>query len=235
MTAQSIVRGKPSERGVALIAALLLLVVLSALAAGLAASGKVELAIGDNESKFVKTRAAAEAGLNRGVVIVKAAMLAGTTDLPALLRGPDGEVSAYYPSSSVNADNGSLVATLGGTSPWAVSDTAPGYSYTVQMYDDDDPRLYDTALTSAQLTAMGENGVSVTDGNNRLVIRATGYGPGGTTVMVQSMLVPQDLPAIIVDGDLTVAGSAHIEGSKGGVHANHDLFINDMADRKSVV
>ena len=55
---------RASERGMALVAALLLMMVMSGLAIALLASGRIETAMGDNEELYAGARAASEAGLN---------------------------------------------------------------------------------------------------------------------------------------------------------------------------
>jgi len=103
-----------SERGIALIVVLLLMVVLSGLATGFALTGQVESQMGQNEVYFAGARAAAEAGMNRAIVKV----VANTTD--DLLAGPDHVLDPLNASASVNADNGSLSFLLGGAGPFPV-------------------------------------------------------------------------------------------------------------------
>ena len=82
---------------------------------------------------------------------------------------------------------------------------------------------------------MNENGDPAVDQNTRMILRAIGTGPNGTTVTVarvlQSIEIP-DLPetdtfisnpAILVNGDLNIAGNATVQGTRGNVHANGDI------------
>jgi hypothetical protein len=222
------------ERGMALVSALLLMAVMSGLAVALTMSGKVEVAMGDNEETYAAARAAAESGLNHA-----AAIIMGQANLPgfsanALLAGPDGAVNAGTPSATVNADNGMLNTYITGTAPYAVPGTTD-YSYNVRVYDDDDPALHGFAMTSAQLTAMGgtsgppEDGVATNDTNRRIVIRAIGYGPRNTTATLEQMLAPIKMPALLVDGDLEMSGNAQVIGSQGSVHANGDLDVSGVS------
>jgi hypothetical protein len=71
-----------------------------------------------------------------------------------------------------------------------------------------------------------ENGNRYLDVNRRLVIRSTGFGPRGTTATLEQMLTPITMPALLVDGDLTLGGNASIEGSQGSVHANGNLEVD---------
>jgi type II secretory pathway component PulK len=54
-----------SEKGVALIIVLLLLAVMAGLTTGLTLNGQTEIAMAHNETYYARTRAAAEAGMNR--------------------------------------------------------------------------------------------------------------------------------------------------------------------------
>lgn len=219
------VGGARSERGIALIIVLLLLAVISAMATGLAVNSQTEIAMATNEAYYAGARAAAEAGMNRAIEKI----IADTTH--DLLAGQD-------PANV--ADDGLIDYMLApDVSPYALGSTGQ-YSYTIRIFDDDDPALYGgTALSSAQLAAMGvgptpEDGTGTVDVNDRLILRVTGLGPQGTTVTIARILVnafSQEItpntvlsyPAILVDGDLTLDGNIHIEGSQGNVHANGDL------------
>jgi hypothetical protein len=217
----------------ALIAVLLMMIVMSALAIALTASGRVEVAMGDNEELYSGARAAAESGLNHTAAIV--IQLAANPSFVAntLLQGPDGSMDPTLESASVNADNNTVTHLLGSAGPWLV---APGsdYSYDVRIFDDDDPQLKNgTTFTNVELTAMGagrpahvEDGRRFNDVNRRVVIRSTGFGPRGTTATLEQMLTPITMPALLVNGDLTMGGNASIEGSQGSVHANGDLTID---------
>jgi Tfp pilus assembly protein PilX len=222
-----------SERGIALVAALLMMMVMSALAIALTASGRIEVAMGDNEELYAGARAAAESGLNHTSAIIIDQAANPAFDADALLRGPDGQSDPNSESASVNADNNHVSQILGGTEPWSVPNVN-GYTYSVRVYDDDDPILKNgTAFTSAELTAMSagnpalvENGSRFDDANRRLVIRSTGFGPQGTTAVLEQMMVPITMPALLVDGDLTLSGNATIGGAQGSVHANNNLLVD---------
>src|SRR6478735_9076211 len=223
-----------SERGIALIVVLLLMVVLSGLATGFALTGQVESQMGQNEVYFAGARAAAEAGMNRAIVKV----VANTTD--DLLAGPDHVLDPLNASASVNADNGSLSFLLGGAGPFPV-DTDGQYTYTVQVLDDDDPSLYQTGLTATQLFQMGEDNLKYSNDNDRLILKVTGFGPKGTTVTIKRILETVDHtatattttslanPAILVNGDLNIGGSINVMGTSGSVHANGNLTISGNA------
>ena len=218
-----------SERGIALIVVLLLMAVLSGLATGFALTGQTEVAMATNEVYFAGARAAAEAGLNRSLVEI----FADTST--NWLSGADGAVDAGNPSATVNADNGSLFFLLG-AGPYYV-DSANRYSYEIQILDDDNDLLYETPLTVLQRAAMGEPGNSTyVNQNQRVVLRAIGYGPNGTTVRIARIIeslsttsttttnVPSLAnPAILVNGSFEMNGNITISGTSGNVHVNGNL------------
>lgn len=219
-----------SERGIALIVVLLLMAVLSGLATGFAMTGQVEVAMGTNEVYYAGARAAAEAGLNRAIVEI---LNDSTTNL---LKGIDG-LSTAIPTDLVNADNGSIgfKTTMAGGPTYTLSTQ---YTYTIEILDDDNPLLYET-LSTAQITSMGENNLTHLDLNNRLILRATGFGPNGTTVRLARVIevTPTNTPttvnnptlsnpALLVNGNLTIDGNISVIGDSGNVHANGNLLIN---------
>ena len=220
-----------SERGIALVVVLLLMAVLSGLATGFAMNGQVESTMALNEVYYAGARAAAEAGINRATAAIR------LEENVNVLWGQDGAVDAFNPAGAANDDNGDLGFLLTGASPYALDATGQ-YSYTIQVLDDDDPSLYTSALTAAQLIAMGnEDGSPVNDVNTRLILRATGFGPSNTQVTVARVLLTTIIPvpgstvnpAILVDGDLMIDGSLNLNGVEGSVHANGDLTISGTA------
>ncbi len=223
-----------SEKGVALIVVLLLMGVLSGIATGFAMNGKVESAMAVNEVYYAGARAAAEAGMNRAIEAIR---IDTTTNL---LAGADDAVDEANAAAAANTDNGQVGFMLTGAPPYAL-DANGQYRYTIEIFDDDDPELYGgVALTNAQLTAMGEpNGIAVTDQNDKLILRVTGFGPSNTVVRLARVLqstenvniVPATTlnPAILVDGDLAITGNINLWGAFGSVHANGDLDISGNA------
>jgi hypothetical protein len=218
-----------SERGIALIVVLLLMAVLSGLATGFAMNGKVESSMALNETYYAGTRAAAEAGINRATAAIRL-----VKDIH-LLTGEDGVAGT--------ADDGDLGFLMTGASPYPLGDPTDSYSYTVQVIDDDDPVFF-PGLSADQLDAMcndvpvpcTEDGNGSTDKNNRLILRATGFGPSNTQVTVSRMILPEIIPipgsmvnpAILVDGDVEVDGNIGLLSTtgNGSIHSNGDMTIS---------
>ena len=118
------------------------------------------------------------------------------------------------------------------------------YSYSFELLDDDDPLLYGgDELSDDQLEAMGadkdppapENNNPDVDTNSRMILRATGFGPRGTTVTIARILMRDTIaaipgmninPAILVNGDIELDGnSLVVNGKKGNVHSNGDITV----------
>jgi type II secretory pathway pseudopilin PulG/cytoskeletal protein CcmA (bactofilin family) len=201
-----------SEKGIALIVVLLLLGVMAALTSGLALNGQTEVQMSANETYYAGARAAAEAGMNRAVT-----QIIGNTTVDLMTTR--------------------TVPTIG-NGPFTLNSQ---YTYRYELLDDDDPSLYPN-LTAAQLNAalaqMGENGNPNVDNNTRMIVRAIGTGPKSSTVTVSRVLssiaIPSlpttrtviSNPALLVNGNVTLAGSSRIQGLRGNVHANGNVYGN---------
>ena len=79
---------------------------------------------------------------------------------------------------------------------------------------------------SANRPTQVEDGLRFNDVNKRLVIRSIGFGPRGTRSTLEQMLTPITMPALLVNGDLTLSGNMRIEGDQGSVHANNNMEID---------
>ena len=152
------------------------------------------------------------------------------------IKGADGVVNATTPSASVNTDNGSLTFLLG-NGPFYV-DSANRFWYEVQILDDDNPLLYETTLNSTQLGSafMNEDGSSYTNINDRVVLRAIGYGPNGTSITLARIIETYDTvtttttnvssplnPAILVNGNFEMNGNVTVTGTTGNIHSNGNI------------
>jgi hypothetical protein len=196
---------RQDERGIALVAVLLLLMMMSALGMALAVNGETETLIARNQIAGMQAQAAAEAGLNHGVEVTTQYIFDWKTNGFASI---DLAIDAVL----ADADAGNLNG-LAMNSPLIVS---AGFNaeYEVSILDDDD-------------SGVGEDGDPLNDANDVLVVRATGLAQDGTKVVLEALLSPRSLPAILTNGDLTLSGNASVEGSSGSVHANGGLTIND--------
>ena len=225
-----------SARGAALPVIMMLLMILSALAAAMTISGQSELMVARNTVSSAQAEAAAEAGLNHAteVTIPNLQQFAAngfasvSAAMTGLVVGPDTLTGTV----AVDADNGSL-ENLGIARPPAQVPLAGlnGVGYEVRLFDDDDPAR-GTTLTAADVTRIGEDGDPLTDANSTLVIQVIGYATNDTRVTLEATIANSAavLPAVVVGGTLVISGNPEITGTSGGVHANVDLDISGNPD-----
>lgn len=244
MTMRSSLPNRNSERGVALIAVLMLLMIVSALCATMAISGNTETMIARNHQVGNEARAAAEAGAIHAVQMVITNLqnyqangfATNTAAMTGLLDGPDNLTG----TPGTDADNGSLeaLAPCPGASciPRAPARVAlngsPQIFYEARVFDEDDPARGVTLQAADLATIGGENALPYTDANRRIVVRAVGYAGSDAQAVVEATIAPLPMPAIITDGDLTVTGNATLTGpgGAGSVHSNSDLDVGGSAN-----
>jgi hypothetical protein len=225
-----------SERGIALLAALLLSVVISALGAAMAVSGQADVLVVRNHQRWAEARAAADAGLSQATeLVLRRLNLWQANGFPnasaavsALLRGPDG-ITHPLSSHPWNDDNGSVedLEIAGETElprfpALVVIPAMLGASYQARMLDDDDPTLN---LGALDIVRIGENTLGQTDMNRRCVVQATGFAMDNTIVRLEATLGILPMPAVVSDQSITVFGNATVTGSAGGVHGNSDVTL----------
>ena len=215
---------QPHERGSAIIGVVLLLMIMSGLAAALTVNGQTEAFISRNQREETQASAAAEAGLNHAVELATTFIAQSnangfaSTDaaIDALLLGPDGLSGTV----ATDADNGSLGTRAGIT---AAEQIPLGTQLTVAAGIN---AQYEAFVMDDDATAPDEPGGNLLDDENgRIAIRATGYAEDGTKVVLEAMIGQLELGAVVVGGDLTISGNVSIEGTSGSVHSNGDLEI----------
>lgn len=221
------------ERGVALIAVLLLLMMMSALAAALGVSGQTETFIARNSKAATQAQVAAEAGLNHAVEVATNYIFEWKTNgctgatvdegvaeaVHTLLAGP-GATTCNTPVGAVDASLAAFLDVLGipadnlasGCDDGCLTITAGiDATYEVLITDDDD----------------GDMDLTI-DANERVLIRSTGYAQDGTKVVLEVLISPIDLPAVVTNGDLVISGNVAITGPAGetSVHTNSSLTFD---------
>jgi hypothetical protein len=195
---------RQGERGIALVAVLLLLMMMSALGMALAVNGETETLIARNQIAGMQAQAAAEAGLNHAVEVATEYIFDWKSNGFA---SSDLAVDAVLTNADAGNLNGLAINTL--------LEIADGFNatYSVTILDDED-------------NGAGEDGDSLNDVNDVLVIRATGLAQDGTKVVLEALISPQELGAIVTNGDLLLHGNAAIAGNAGSVHSNGSLTID---------
>lgn len=206
------------ERGSAIIGVLLLLLMMSALAAALSVSGHTETLVARNHQSHAQAMVAAEAGLNHAaqVIIDHIKLLdpdAVEAELDALLADP----TLLEPDITFDTDI-------------PLSASLEAVSYEASLMDEDDPDRGDatTSLDEDGDASNDEDGIATTDNNLTLVVRSTGHGPNNTAVTIEGILAPYEYGALVTDGNLGISGSVDIDGAdgNGSVHSNGNLTIS---------
>ncbi|OFW01874.1 MAG: hypothetical protein A3I61_02470 [Acidobacteria bacterium RIFCSPLOWO2_02_FULL_68_18] len=216
ITAHATGGGRPGERGTALVGVLLLLLLMSALAAALGVSGRTETLVARNHQSLAQARVAAEAGLNQA--IQRAVTYLRTID----------PVNIPNTLDSLLVDTSALTGVAFATSTAVPGAADPDATYELLLMDEDDPDREDSTSIGgdADLTN-DEDGNEITDNNRTLVIRAVGHARNNTSVVLEALIAPVQLGAIVTDGDLTISGSVTVTGgAHASVHSNGDLTVD---------
>lgn len=231
---------QPDERGSALIGVLLLLMMMSALAAALGVSGQTETLISRNQRSGAQARAAAEAGLNHAVELATTYIFewkangAGSAEeaVDRLLWGPDLASGTV----ATDADNGSLgtrVEANGVVSITAAEEIPLGKWLLITggiiVERCVNSTCYEASIMDDAGAALGEDSDLFNDINQTLIIRATGYGPDNSMVTLEALIGPFPLGALVTNGNLNITGSVAISGTEGNVHTNGNLTIGGSA------
>jgi hypothetical protein len=222
------------ERGSALLGVILLLMLMSALAAALSVSGETETLISRNQRNGAQAHAAAEAGLNHAVDLAISYIFGWRTNaigsaeafgsafsaIDALLAGADLDPAADADNGGFDERDGidaDMAIPLGTNVPLGALSNV---TYTALLVDDD----------ATAPAGHAENGDLDDDLNDVLIIRATGFAPDNTTVTLEAAIGAIEAPGIVSNGNITMGGNFSVSGDGGGVHANGDLDISGSVD-----
>ena len=202
LAAPSAGRARTARHGAALPAAIFGLVVLSVLGAGIFAIGSTQRQATFNRESTVRALLVAEAGIAHGVAVVRDSLR--TRGYTRLLRGSDNVAN--------NTDDGQLTGYTLGTNTQVLNAgraTTDG-SFTIMMRDDEGDPIADTK----------------TDGNFRIIMRCTGTTTDGASAIVDVVFGATPMPAMAVDGSLSISGNPTLIGECGGAHANVNLTMS---------
>lgn len=224
--------GPASERGAALIGVLLLLMMMSALVAALSVNGQTETFIARNTMAATQAQLAAEAGLNHGVEVVTNYIFRWKTHNCG--AGGGGGVDSGV-AAAVNTFLAGSDATSCDTPAGAADGSTEGFLEAMGIpvatrldITDGIEAEYEVEITDDDDLAAAEDMDPANDVNGILVVRSTGYSRDGTKVVLEALVSPLSLPAVVTDGDLTIAGNVDITGpaTQTAVHANADLTFD---------
>lgn len=198
--------GRGGQRtGMALVTALAALVLVSVIIAGVFTLTDSESKASNNRGGALRATQLAEAGLAHTLSLLRSTTLLSDTTFTRLLTGFD--------NSAGTSDDGYLIGYPGLTSSLEIRDTGRVTSagrYYVQLFDD--PADTDGSATS--------------DNNNRLIARCRGVTTDGAEVQVDAIIGPAPMPAVAVDGPLTLSGTPALLGPCGGAHANTTVSVS---------
>lgn len=230
-----------SERGAALIIALLTLALLLALTMGISLTAVSELGVSGTYGSQTQALQTAEAGLNHAASLVSNYTGADFTALLALRPTP---LSADY----LTGNNPFTTANVGVFTPncemITMEDANRGYRlrdgitgapvtpeayYRVSLMDDEpttstaQPRVpnFTPGATYRESVAPNANNANI-DKNNRIVIYSTG-SYANASVTLEGWLAFLPFPALSANRDIDISGSADIRGAYGAVHSNEDI------------
>ncbi len=192
-----------SESGVALIAVLLAMALLTAIGAALTAVGIVEFRTSMNHRSATRALLLADAGATHAL---------------ALLRGP---LNSYeYGELLIGADG------VGGTEDDGV---LSGFGLaSVDVLADSGLPLGKGRYFVELINDPGDpSGDPYIDSNERFIAVCRGVTPDGGRAEVHVLLAAPSFPAVASNGPLTVVGNPEVLGPCAGVHANGPLTIED--------
>ncbi|MDX1744528.1 MAG: hypothetical protein R3324_01205 [Halobacteriales archaeon] len=193
-----------SESGVALPVALLGIILIGALAAGVWMSVAIGARSGENRTVSAAGVQIAEAGVAHAILVLREDLV--DEEFTEILRGSD----ATWGTS----DDGILTG-------WGLSSemeipasgrSLGGGTYTVHVVDD-----------PAEL-----DGDPSTDTNFRVLLEVTGTAPDGGEASIDVVIndgTAAFVPSFVLEGDLYVDGNPSLIGSCGGVHSNNNVDV----------
>ena len=205
-----------SERGAALIFALLGLVTLTVLGMGLTSLGMMAATMASNERDTQEALALADAGLAQAKKMILFQEWPWDDMTPLLTNGNgaacDGDelaqappgAPAGYPTLFIQA------AAAGGQS------VGTG-NYRVYVCDDSVTDVDDD-------TGVLDMNANV-DVNKRILVRSVGTTRSGATATVEQVFESGEMPALLVNGNLSVRGDVNVTGAAGIIHANGQMDI----------
>lgn len=196
------------SRGVGIPVALLGLLVIGALTAGLWSAVDSGARATYAREDALEARLLAEAGVAHAYSLIEGPL--ADQSFNRLLRGadnrPDTPDDGYLAGYLLSGGLGTLVGI-----PPMVGRSLPSGRYFVRVLDD---------------PADG-NSHPLVDVNDRVLLRSRGEGANGSTATVHAVVGDVALgPAgFVVDGDLKINGSAEVLGACQGIHANGSLIL----------
>lgn len=235
MSGRSIARSAWSEKGVALVVALLGMMMLLLMIGGIVVSSTSGLRASGNHEREIRVLLVAEAGGAHVMGLIRDAALppSAGSRFDAVLLGPDGGPNTaddgwlggtIFPTGTpIPAPTGVIVA---GAEPSCCFPNGAALSfgngsYFARAFDDDDPLVN---LAAPQLPT-GENGDRFVDGNGRIIVRIWSRS-GVARTFLDYTLGHRPFPAVLVNGEAELEGNAAVLGTYGSVHSNCEVPLD---------
>ena len=204
------------ERGASLIFALLGLAVLTILGLGLTSIGMVATKTTTNERDTAEAIALADAGIAHARKMISYQEWPWDTMTNFLNAGDGiactGDELIAEPPGAPNPYPDLFIAPAA-----AGGNTVGNGSYRVYVCDD---HLTDVNPQTGVL----DNNPNA-DVNRRIIVRAVGITDTGATAQVEQIYGSDSVPALLVNGNLSIRGDSRVSGSAGVIHSNGAMDI----------
>ena len=209
---------RPSERGAALVFALFGLATLTVLGLGLTSMGMMATKMTSNERDTQQAIALADAGLAHARKMITFQEWDSPNMTPFLIGGDavacnGDELSQAPPVPALPAGYPTLFIQSAATGGQAFG----AGSYRVYVCDDH--------LTDVDLDTLILDVNPNADVNKRILVRSVGTTANGATASVEQVFAANTVPALLVNGPLSVRGDVDVTGSGGIIHANGTMDI----------
>lgn len=194
-----------SDSGIALPIALLAILLITVLGAGIWMTVSIGARSTFNRQDSADAVQLAEAGVAHAELLLRQQL--DTLDFSRILRGSDNVAG--------NGDDGILAGFGLASDEQIPTGGRPlgGGLYRVVIKDD-----------RGDLDGDPNN-----DSNLRVMIRSTGVSASGARALVEAVVNDGEaafVPSMVTEGDLTVDGNPTLVGSCGGVHSNDDVYVS---------
>src|SRR5687767_14708184 len=208
-----------SERGVALVVALMGVAILTVLGVAITGLGIMAATASRNERESHEALAIADAGISHAKRLILwqewssfnqfLQNVGGVAcDSDELSQPPAAPLPPGYPAGGANFIP-------------AAGRNFGGGQYRVAVCDD---HSTDVDPTTAILDVDPH-----ADVNRRILVRSTGTAPNGASATVELLIETQDMPAVITNADLLITGTPRAMGAGGSFHSNQDIAVQGNA------
>lgn len=202
------------EQGVALIFVLIMLGVMTMIGLGITGLGMVATTVTVNAGETAGALAIADAGVAHARRLI---MWQEWPSLNGFLQNGNGTACDGDELSVAPAGAPAGFPAAAGDLITAAGTAFGGGTYQVFVCDD---HATDINPTTGVLDVDPN-----TDVNRRIIVRSVGVGANGATATVEQIYGSQDLPAVIINGNILAQGNTNFSGAGGAIHGNGNLAV----------